>query len=407
MLEVLLGIAVYTLILSGLVVLILLAKSILLSDEEVAITINGRKTIQVHPGDKLSTCLADAGIYVSSACGGGGSCGQCTLKVFKGGGGILPTETSHITKRRAREGERLACQVTVHEPMEIEVAPEAFESRKWKCRVRSNRNVSLFIKELVLELPEGESVDFKAGGYIQIEVPPHELDYRDFDVEEPYAEEWTRRDIWRFHSKVTEPATRAYSMASYPGEKGLIILNIRIAFPPPGSPPEAVPGKASSWLFNLKENDEVTISGPFGHFFINESDSEMIYIGGGSGMAPLRSHILELLRGRNSQRKITYWFNVRNLQEAFYLEDFEALEREFPNFTFHLALFHPNPEDNWTGPTGFPAKILYKEQLRDHPAPEDVEYYMCGPWLMTQSILRLLDDLGVEEDNIFFDNFGS
>ena len=405
--EIIISVSVFTAILLGLVVLILLARSVLLSDEEVAITINGRKTIMVHPGGKLSTCLADQGIFVSSACGGGGSCGQCVLKVFKGGGGLLPTEAVHISKRRARAGERLACQVTVHEPMEVEVAPEVFESRKWNCRVRSNKNVSLFIKELVLELPEGEVVDFKAGGYIQIEVPPYELDYRDFKIEQPYAEEWTKRDIWRFHSSVTEPVTRAYSMASYPGETGLIILNIRIAFPPPGSPPEVVPGRASSYLFNLKEGDHVTISGPYGEFFIHESDSEMIYVGGGSGMAPLRSHLLELLRGQNSQRKISYWFNVRNLMEAFYVEDFEKLEREFPNFKFHLALSSRTRKTTGRGRRDIPRRSFTTNISKTTRHLKTSNIICVGRRLMTDSIVRMLDDLGVEKDNIFFDDFGS
>jgi Na+-transporting NADH:ubiquinone oxidoreductase subunit F len=323
--------------------------------------------------------------------------------VIEGGGDILPTELAHITKRESREGVRLACQVSVKQDMDIEVPPEVFETKKWVCKVKSNDSVADFIKELILELPAGEEVDFKAGGYIQIDVPPHELSYKDFDIPEAFRPEWDKRNLWEVKSKITEPITRAYSMASYPGEKGIIMLNVRIALPPgPGIPT----GVASSFIFNLKPGDEVNISGPYGEFFINESEAEMVYIGRGAGMAPLRSHILELLKGRNSQRRISYWYNARNLGECFYLDHFAQLAKEHENFTFNLALSRPAPDDNWTGLTGYVHQVLLDSYLIDHQAPEDIEYYMCGPPVMSQSVEDMLDNLGVERENINFDDFG-
>jgi Na+-transporting NADH:ubiquinone oxidoreductase subunit F len=296
--------------------------------------------------------------------------------------------------------------VAVKEDLEVEVEPEVFGVRKWTCKVLSNRNVSLFIKELVLELPPGESVDFKAGGYVQFEIPPHELKFSDFEIDEVYRPLWDKRGVWGFTSKVEEPISRAYSVASYPGEKGILKFDIRVALPEGERPENGPPGKASSYVFNLKPGDELTISGPYGEFFIHESDSEMIYVGRGAGMAPLRSHVYQLLEGQNSKRRISFWFNSRNLLEDFYREDFEALARGHPNFSYHLALSRPAPEDNWTGLTGYIAKVLYDEYLKDHPAPEDVEYYLCGPPVMVDSVLELLDRLGVEKENIYFDDFG-
>jgi Na+-transporting NADH:ubiquinone oxidoreductase subunit F len=297
----------------------------------------------------------------------------------------------------------LACQVSVKQDMDVEVPPEVFETKKWVCKVRSNDSVADFIKELILDLPEGEEVDFKPGGYIQIDVPVHELSYKDFDIPEEFRPEWDKRNLWELTSKITEPITRAYSMASYPGEKGIIMLNVRIAVPPgPGIPP----GVASSFIFNLKPGDEVNISGPYGEFFIHETDAEMVYIGRGAGMAPLRSHIFDLLKGQNSQRKISYWYNARNLGECFYLDHFEHLAEEHENFTFNLALSRPAPEDNWTGLTGYVHQVLQDSYLVEHPAPEDIEYYMCGPPVMSQSIMHMLDNLGVERENINFDDFG-
>ncbi|TVS20558.1 MAG: NADH:ubiquinone reductase (Na(+)-transporting) subunit F [Planctomycetaceae bacterium] len=406
MFEIVLGVAMFTIVVLTLVVLILIARSRLVASGDVSILVNDQKTLTVPAGGKLLGALADAGIFVSSACGGGGTCAQCAVKVKSGGGDILPTERSHVNNRQAREGVRLSCQVAVKQDMKVEVPEEAFETRKWECTVRSNRNVATFIKELILELPEGEDVGFKAGGYIQIEIPPHELDYQSFDVEPEYREDWDKYNVWRYHSEVTEPVIRAYSMANWPGERGLIMLNVRIASPPPRAPDGTPPGKASSYIFNLKPGDKVTISGPYGEFFIKETDAEMIYIGGGAGMAPLRSHIFELFKNLRTGRKVSYWYGGRSLRELFYIEDFRAIEKEFPNFRFNIALSEPLPEDNWTGYTGFIHQVLYEEYLKDHPAPEDVEYYMCGPPMMNAAVFKLLDDLGVGPEMIAFDDFG-
>lgn len=406
MLEILLGVVMFTGVVLALVVIILAARSKLVATGDVNILVNDQKTLTVPAGGKLLGSLASADIFVSSACGGGGTCAQCQVVVLEGGGDILPTERMHIKRREAREGHRLSCQVAVKQDMKIEVPPEAFESKRWLCKVRSNRNVATFIKELVLELPEGEAVDFKAGGYIQIEAPPHRVSYKDFDVEEEYRSDWDKYDLWRYESVVDEPVVRAYSMANYPGEKGIIMLNVRIASPPPRSPDGTPPGKMSSFIFNLKPGDEVTISGPFGEFFINDTDTEMVYIGGGAGMAPMRSHIFELFKTRRTSRKVSYWYGGRSLCELFYMEHFGEIEKEFPNFSFNIGLSEPLPEDHWTGYTGFIHQVLYEHYLKDHPAPEDIEYYMCGPPMMNSAVFKLLEDLGVERGNIFFDDFG-
>ena len=405
-LPIFLGILFFSVIVTALVGIILLAKRYLVASGSVSIVINDQKEIEVPAGGKLLGALADNKIFVSSACGGGGTCAQCKVRVLDGGGDILPTEKSHINKKEAREGERLSCQVSVKNDMKIEVPPEVFETKKWECTVRSNRNVATFIKEFCLELPEGEEVDFKAGGYIQIEVPPHELDYKDFEIEERFHEDWDKYNVWRFHSKVNETTIRAYSMANWPGEKGIIMLNVRIASPPPRAPEGTPPGKVSSYIFDRKPGDKVTISGPYGEFFIKETDAEMVYIGGGAGMAPLRSHIFELLKGRDSQRKITYWYGGRSSRELFYEGEFRELEEKHPNFKFNIALSEPLPEDNWTGYVGFIHQVLLDNYLKDHPAPEDVEYYICGPPMMLQAVLKMLEDLGVEPENIAFDDFG-
>lgn len=405
-LPIILGVAFFTIIVMLLVALILVAKKYLVAAGEVSILINDQKRISVPAGGKLLGALADHKIFVSSACGGGGTCAQCKVHVLEGGGDILPTEKAHINKRQAREGLRLSCQVTVKQDLKIEVPHEVFETKKWECTVRSNRNVATFIKELVLELPAGEDVGFKAGGFIQIEVPPHELEYRTFDIEERFHEDWDKYNLWRFKSKVSEPVFRAYSMANWPGEKGIIMLNVRVATPPPRLP-DVPPGKVSSYIFNLKPGDKVTISGPYGEFFIKDTQNEMVYIGGGAGMAPLRSHIFQLLKGLNSGRKISYWYGGRSSRELFYLEEFEELERKHPNFKLNIALSEPLPEDNWTGYKGFIHQVLLENYLKQHPSPEDIEYYICGPPLMLQAVLKMLDDLGVEKDNIAFDDFGS
>lgn len=406
MLEILFGVLMFTGVVLSLVVVILIARSQLVATGDVQIVVNEQKTLTVAAGGKLLGSLSDQGIFVSSACGGGGTCAQCKVQVLEGGGDILPTERAVINRRQARDGYRLSCQVAVKQDMRIEVPPEVFETKKWLCTVRSNHNVATFIKELVLELPEGEEVNFKAGGYIQIEAPPHEVAYEDFDVEEEYRPDWDKYNVWRYKSVVTEPVVRAYSMANYPGEKGIIMLNVRIASPPPGTPEGTPPGQMSSFIFGLKPGDQVTISGPYGEFFIKDTDAEMIYVGGGAGMAPLRSHIFELFKNLRTGRKVSYWYGGRSLRELFYMDEFQAIEKEFPNFSFNIGLSEPMPEDNWTGYTGFIHQVLYDNYLKDHPAPEDIEYYMCGPPMMNSAVLKLLDDLGVEPENIALDDFG-
>ncbi|MGB0659309.1 MAG: NADH:ubiquinone reductase (Na(+)-transporting) subunit F [Mangrovicoccus sp.] len=401
----LLGVILFTLIVLALVTIILGARSKLVSSGNVNIEINGEKTISVPAGGKLLQTLAEAKLFVPSACGGGGTCAQCRVKVFEGGGSILPTEESHITKREASCGDRLSCQVAVKQDMKIEVPEEVFGVKKWRCKVRSNDNVATFIKELVLELPEGENVNFRAGGYIQIECPPYELSYKEFDVAEEYHPDWDRFKIWDVNSKVTEPVERAYSMANYPEEEGIIMLNVRIASPPPGS--EGIPaGKMSSFIFNLKPGDEVTISGPFGEFFARDTEKEMIFVGGGAGMAPMRSHIFDQLKRIKTNRKVSFWYGARSKREMFYVEDFDGLAAENPNFTWHVALSDALPEDEWTGYTGFIHNVLFEEYLKNHPAPEDCEFYMCGPPIMNQSVINMLLDLGVDREDIMLDDFG-
>jgi Na+-transporting NADH:ubiquinone oxidoreductase subunit F len=403
--EIIYGVSIFLAIQFVLVALIVGTKKSLLPGGDLSITINDDKELITEPGGKLLTALADQGIFLSSACGGGGSCAQCRCVVTEGGGSILPTEESAITRREAREGYRLACQVPVKRSMKIEVPPEMLETRKWECVVASNENVATFIKELILELPEGDHVDFKAGGYIQIEVPPHELDYQSFDIDNRFLADWRKFRMFQYKSHVYVPVTRAYSMANYPEERGIIKLNVRIASPPPGQP-AAPPGQASSYIFNLKKGDQVTISGPFGDFFIQDNEREMVYIGGGAGMAPLRSHIFDLFKRINTNRKVSYWYGGRSMKEVFYKEEFEELAEKHDNFTFNLALSAPLPEDNWEGYTGFIHLVLYDNYLKDHPAPEDIDYYVCGPPMMLDSVQEMLDNLGVEPENINYDDFG-
>jgi Na+-transporting NADH:ubiquinone oxidoreductase subunit F len=403
---ILFGVACFLFIQFILVTIIVLAKRTLLPSGDVTIVVNETKKLQARPGGKLLTTLSDQGIILSSACGGGGSCGQCRCIIKEGGGEILPTERSKINRRDAKKGTRLSCQVGVKRDMVIEVPQEALESKKWRCTVASNRNVATFIKELVLTLPPGEGIDFKAGGFVQIEVPSHTVSYANFDIDERFLADWTKFKMFQYKSHVHTPVTRAYSMANHPGEKGIIMLNIRIASPPPGGPPDIPPGQVSSYIFNLQPGDEVTIAGPFGEFFMQESDAEIVFIGGGAGMAPLRSHIFDLFYDKKTKRKVSFWYGGRSLKEVFYSEDFEALAREHDNFTFHLALSSPLPEDNWQGDTGFIHMVLYDKYLKDHPAPEDIHYYMCGPPMMIKAVLDMLDNLGVDPENIHFDDFG-
>jgi len=406
MIEIVLGTTFFTGIILLLVFVILFFRSKLVASGTVEITVNEERKVAAPVGSKLLNALADANLFVPSACGGGGTCGQCRVKVLSGGGTILPTETSIINKREAAEGQRLSCQVVVKQPMEIHVPEEVFGVRKWVCKVRSNHNVATFIKELVLELPEGEDVPFRAGGYIQIECPAHEVKFSDFDVEPEYRADWDRYELWKLKSRVDEPLMRAYSMASYPGEKGIVMLNVRIATPPPGAGDDIPPGKMSSFIFNLKPGDEVTISGPYGEFFAKETDNEMVFIGGGAGMAPMRSHIFDQLLRLNSKRKMSFWYGARSKREIFYAEDFDGLAAKYPNFTWHVALSDPQPEDNWTGYTGFIHQVVYEHYLKDHPAPEDCEYYMCGPPMMNSAVIHMLDEQGVEPENILLDDFG-
>ena len=403
-LEIILGIVLFTLIVITLVYIILFARSKLVPDGDVTLSINGEKEIKVPVGGKLLSTLSENGLFVASACGGG-TCAQCRVQIHDGGGSLLPVEEAHINRKQAAHGDRLACQVTVKQDMEIEVPEEVFGVKKWTCKVRSNNNVATFIKELVLELPTGENVDFRAGGYIQIESPAYDLSYKEFDIEEQYRGDWDKFKIWDYESHVKEPALRAYSMANYPEERGIIMLNVRIATPPPGST-DIPAGIMSSYIFNLKEGDEVVISGPFGEFFAKETDAEMVFVGGGAGMAPMRSHIFDQLGRLASKRKISFWYGARSLREAFYVEEFDKLAAEHENFTWHLGLSDPQPEDNWTGYTGFIHDILYKNYLNTHEAPEDCEFYMCGPPMMNAAVIDMLDDLGVEEDNIMLDDFG-
>ncbi|HHJ39841.1 MAG: NADH:ubiquinone reductase (Na(+)-transporting) subunit F [Methylothermaceae bacteria B42] len=404
MLEIILGVVFFTLIVLALVMVILWAKSHLVPQGEVEIVVNGEKTIKTPVGAKLLMALADAGLFVPSACGGGGTCAQCRVKVLEGGGDLLPTEATHITKREAREGERLSCQVTVKQPMKIEVPEEVFGVKKWECTVRSNHNVATFIKELVLDLPDNETLEFRAGGYIQIECPPYHIKFSEFDIEEEFRDEWDKYNLWDLESKVDEPVVRAYSMANFPLENEIVMLNVRIATPPPGL--DVPPGKMSSYIFNLKPGDKVTISGPFGEFYARETDNEMVFVGGGAGMAPMRSHIFDQLIRLKSKRKMTFWYGARSLRETFYVDHFDKLQEENENFRWYLALSEPKPEDNWTGYTGFIHEVLYQNYLKDHPAPEDCEYYLCGPPVMNAAVIKMLEDLGVERDNIMLDDFG-
>jgi len=405
MLEILLGIIIFTGLVIALVFMIIGAKSKLVAEGDVEILINDEKKIHVPVGSKLLTALADNGLFVSSACGGGGTCGQCKVKIHSGGGEILPTELSHITKREAAEGERLSCQVSVKHNMNIEVEDSVFGVKKWECTVKSNNNVATFIKELVLELPEGEAISYRAGGYIQIECPPHVVKYGDFNVEERFRDDWDKFNLWRYVSDVKESALRAYSMASYPEERE-IMLNVRIATPPPRAPEDVPPGIMSSYIFSLKPGDKCIVSGPYGEFFAKDTDAEMVFVGGGAGMAPMRSHIFDQLRRLKSKRKMTFWYGARSKREMFYVEDFDMLARENENFEWHVALSDPLPDDNWEGYTGFIHNVLYEEYLKNHPAPEDCEFYMCGPPMMNSAVIKMLLDNGVEPENIMLDDFG-
>ena len=419
---ILLGVVMFTIVVVALVAVLLGAKAKLVNSEEVTILINDdpTKALKIPAGDTLLNVLSANKLFIPSACGGKGSCGVCKVHVHAGGGTLLSTEEGHVSRGEAREGCRLACQVKVKGDMEIELEPEVFSIRKWACKTRSNHNVATFIKELVLELPPGEEVPFRAGGYIQIECPPHIADYKNFDIDEEYRGDWDNFNLWRYVSKVDEEVIRAYSMANYPDEKGIIMLNVRVASPPPRGPEGIPPGKMSSYIFDLKEGDEVTISGPYGEFYATENDVELVFVGGGAGMAPMRSHIFDQFKRINTDRKVSFWYGARSYREAFYVDDFDGIQKDNDNFEWHIALSDPQEEDDWQNPDsesrkplgskmgykGFIHQVLLDNYLSNHPAPEDCEYYMCGPPMMNQAVLNMLDELGVEPENVFLDDFG-
>ena len=408
MITVTLGVAMFTFTIVSLVGLLMVARRQLVATGSVAITVNDEADRALHcsSGGNLLGTLAANRLFVPSACGGKGSCGVCKVKVLDGGGAVLPTELSHLDRGEVRDGVRLSCQVKVKQDMRIEIPAEIFDIRRWQCKVRSNHNVATFIKELLLELPPGEAVPFRAGGYIQIEAPVGSYPYQGIDVEDEYRADWDKFNLWKYTAELDEPVTRAYSMANYPEEKGVIMLNVRIASPPPRAPEGTPPGKMTAYLFGLKPGDDVTISGPFGEFFARDTDAEMLFIGGGAGMAPMRSHIFDQFRRLGTQRKVSFWYGARSLREAFYIDDFDTVAAEHDNFEWHLALSEPLPEDKWTGDTGFIHQVVHDNYLKDHPAPEDVEYYLCGPPLMLKACMEMLDGLGVEPENILFDDFG-
>ena len=405
--DLILGVVSFTGVVLLLVLVIIFARSRLVSTGSVNIEINDdpANTITVPAGSKLLQTLAENKIFLSSACGGGGTCSQCKCLVMDGGGSILPTEESHFTSREQNEGWRLSCQVAVKNDLKIKIPDEVFGVKEWECEVISNDNVATFIKELILKLPEGEEVNFKAGGYVQLEAPAYEdLSYKAFDVDNEYHSDWDKFKIWDNVANNNEPIIRAYSMANYPEEKGVLKFNIRIASPPPGS--DVPPGLMSSWVFNLRAGDKVRVYGPFGEFFARKTDAEMVFVGGGAGMAPMRAHIFDQLLRINTDRKITFWYGARSLREMFYVDEFDKLQEDNKNFNWHVALSDPLPEDDWSGETGFIHQVLLDNYLKSHPAPEDCEYYMCGPPPMIKAVEDMLDDLGVEKEMIAFDSFG-
>jgi len=399
------GTATFTGLILVLVCIILFARSKLVARGSINLTINDNPelTLKTSVGNKLINSLKDNNIFVSSACGGSGSCGQCKVVVKEGGGDVLPTERSSLTRRQINNNVRLACQVPVRNDMRLELPPQVLETKKWECRVLSNLNVASFIKELVLKLPEGETMDFQAGGYIEIETGPHTVHYRDFQIEDEYRPDWNKYNLWRYVSAVDGPVIRAYSMANYPGEKGIITLNVRLAVPPTYKP-AAPPGKMSSYLFSLKPDDKVTLSGPYGDFFVQDTDNEIIVAGGGAGMAPLRSIIFDQLKRVKTKRKISFWYGARSMREAFYIDDFDRLAEEHDNFEWHMAL--SRPDRHWKGYRGYVQYCMFDLYLEHHPAPEDCEYYLCGPPALVASVVKMLDSLGVEPENIFYDDFG-
>ncbi|NSW93482.1 MAG: NADH:ubiquinone reductase (Na(+)-transporting) subunit F [Bacteroidales bacterium] len=403
------SIIVFIFIILLLVLLLLVARDKLIPKGDVKLKINDRE-ITVSPGSSLLSTLSSTSIFLPSACGGGGTCGMCKCQITEGGGSILPTETGFFTRKEQLNHWRLACQVKVRDNMTIKLPESVLGIKKWECEVVSNRNVATFIKEFVVKLPDGEELNFEPGGYIQIDVPKYSLTFRDFNIEEEFRPDWDKYRMWDLKITNTTETYRAYSMANYPAEKNLIKLNIRIATPPWDNAKKEFmkvpPGICSSFIFSRKPGDKVMISGPYGEFHIKNTNNEMVYIGGGAGMAPLRSHIFHLFRTLKTTRKVSYWYGARSLREVFYEDEFRAIEKEFPNFRFNLALSEPLPEDNWKGYTGFIHKVLYDNYLSKHEEPEDIEYYFCGPPQMNNAVLKMLYDLGVPEENISFDDFG-
>jgi len=407
MLEFVISVVLFTVILLFLTLIILWVRARLVPQGILTVIVNDERELKVAAGSRLLGALSDQGILVPSACGGGGTCGQCRVVVLEGGGTLLPTEAALISRREAAAGERLACQLLVNDDLYVRVPEDVFGVKQWQCTVRSNNNVATFIKELVLELPAGESIDFKAGGYIQITCPPHQLSYSTFDINAQYRDDWERYGLFELNSTVNETAVRAYSMANYPEENGIIMLNVRIATPPPNASNDVPTGVMSSYIFNLKAGDTVTVSGPYGEFFAKPGDAEMVFIGGGAGMAPMRSHIFEQLKRLHSNRLISFWYGARSLREAFYIDEFDQLAREHDNFSWNLVLSEPLEEDGWSGMEGFVHEALLQNYLKNHPSPEDCEYYLCGPPVMSAAVIHMLDDLGVDEENILFDDFGN
>lgn len=406
MLEIGLGIMTFTGIIMSLILVILIVRSKLVTMDEVTITINDTDTIKVRSGDKLLQALADKSIYLPSACGGVGTCGQCRIKVLKGSGALLPTESAQITKREAAQGERLACQFVIKQEMAIEVPKEIFGVKHWECTVRSNENVATLMKQIILELPPGETIDFRAGSYIQVTCPPYLADFSDFYIGQEYRIEWDRLNLWRYRVVTKQSATRAYSLANYPIESDIVMLAVRIAIPPPGADEEIPPGIVSSYLFGLKSGDKIQISGPFGNFLATETEKEMIFVGGGAGMAPMRSHIFDQLKRLKSKRKISFWYGARNLRELFYADEFDRLQAEHENFRWFVALSDPQIQDEWKGKTGFIHEVLFEYYLKNHVAPEECEFYLCGPPMMVKAVRNMLDNLGVDPDHIYHDDFG-
>ena len=408
---VLTSIVIFLVVTLLLVSILLFARKKLMPQGKVKININNEEEIETDPGNTLLSTLSAQKIFIPSACGGGGTCAMCRVQVTDGGGTILPTEKGYFTRKEQMNDWRLACQVKVRNDMDIQVPPEIFGIKKWECEVVSNKNVATFIKEFVVKLPEGETLDFRSGGYIQIDVPKIEVDFKDMEVEEEYRDEWDKFNMWDLKMKNPEPIYRAYSMANHPAEGNIVMLNIRIATPPWDRKKNGFmnvnPGICSSFIFSRKPGDKVTISGPYGEFFIKDSQREMMFIGGGAGMAPMRSHIFDLYETKKTDRKSTFWYGGRSLRELFYMEDFEKIEKENPeNFKFEVALSEPHKDDNWKGYTGFIHQVIYDNYLKNHPEPEEIEYYLCGPPMMNSAVQKMLDDLGVPEEMIAFDDFG-